>query len=223
MERPVVVLNLKAYREATGERAVSLAGMAERVAREKRADIWIAPQTTDIYRVSRVVDRVRVMAQHVDPVEPGAATGHVTLLAIMEAGARGTLVNHAEKRVPLEQIGKTIEMAKRAGVMVVACARDENEAVEIARLGPDFVAVEPPELIGGNVSVSSARPELVSRSVESVKSVSPNVGVLVGAGVKKREDLDRAIELGASGVLLASGFVKAEDPESFLRSLLGSY
>jgi triosephosphate isomerase len=82
------------------------------------------------------------------------------------------------------------------------------------------VAVEPPELIGGDFSVSRAQPELVKGTVDAVKAVSPEVKVLCGAGVKSGEDVRKALELGSEGVLLASGVVKAKDVEQAIRDLV---
>ena len=47
-----------------------------------------------------------------------------------------------------------------------------------------------------------------------------DVAVLCGAGVKTGEDVRTALDLGARGVLLASGVVKAKDPEAVLRDLI---
>ena len=44
--------------------------------------------------------------------------------------------------------------------------------------------MEPPELIGGDISVTTADPSIVSDTVAVVKAVNPNVRVLCGAGVK---------------------------------------
>jgi triosephosphate isomerase len=49
--------------------------------------------------------------------------------------------------------------------------------------------------------------------------VDRDVGVFCGAGVKDRRDVRKALELGTVGVLLASGVVKAKDPEKALRDL----
>ncbi len=46
------------------------------------------------------------------------------------------------------------------------------------------------------------------------------VRVLCGAGVKTGKDVAAALSLGAEGVLLASGVVKAKDPYSVLRDLV---
>ena len=79
----------------------------------------------------------------------------------------------------------------------------------------DVIAVEPPELIGGDISVSTARPELISDSVQKISKVP----VLVGAGVKNGADVRIARKLGAVGVLIASGVTKANDPEAVLLDL----
>ena len=46
------------------------------------------------------------------------------------------------------------------------------------------------------------------------------IPVLCGAGVKTRADVEKAMELGAAGILLASGVVKAEDPGAVLTELV---
>ncbi|MCJ7488664.1 MAG: triose-phosphate isomerase, partial [Thermoplasmata archaeon] len=73
--------------------------------------------------------------------------------------------------------------------------------------------------IGGDMSVTTANPEIVSESVRVAKKAFPGVKVLCGAGVKTGEDAAKAIELGTNGVLLASGVVKASDPKRVLLDL----
>ena len=88
-----------------------------------------------------------------------------------------------------------------------------------SRQKPNFIAVEPPELIGGDISVTTADPGIVSGSVAAVTDIDKNIKVLCGAGVKNGKDVAKSIELGAEGVLLASGVVKAKDKESVIRDL----
>ena len=95
-----------------------------------------------------------------------------------------------------------------------------DSAVMLAKLEPSILAVEPPELIGGDISVTKAKPEVVSETVEGVHRVAPRVPVFCGAGVKNGADIRKAIELGAEGVLLASGIVKAKDPRAALLDLV---
>ena len=101
----------------------------------------------------------------------------------------------------------------------IVCTNNIATSKAAAALLPNFIAVEPPELIGGNISVTTADPGIVSGSVDSVKKIDENVRVLCGAGVKNGKDVAKSIELGAEGVLLASGVVKAKDKESVIRDL----
>jgi triosephosphate isomerase len=82
------------------------------------------------------------------------------------------------------------------------------------------VAVEPPELIGGDVSVSQADPDIVENAVDAAAAVDDSVDVLCGAGISSGEDLVSAGDLGASGVLLASGVAKADEPKEALADLV---
>jgi len=46
--------------------------------------------------------------------------------------------------------------------------------------------------------------------------------ILCGAGIVSGEDVKKAVELGADGVLVASSIVKAQDWEAKIRELAGS-
>ncbi len=209
---PILIINFKTYPEATGKRAIELARVAEKIAKELGVCIAVCPQHVDLPKVAESVE-IPVLAQSIDPVEPGAHTGHITALAVKEAGAVGTLVNHSEKRVRLDEIRKVIEECRKYNLYCIACAATCREAAAIAILEPTAVAVEPPELIGTGRAVSKERPELITESVELVKKVAPNVPVLCGAGIESGEDVKRALELGAQGVLVASAIVKAKNWE----------
>ena len=214
MNLPIIITNFKTYEEGTGAKALELAKAHAKVATETGVSFGIAVQPTDLTMLSASIS-LPVFAQHVDAVDFGANTGAILPATVKSSGATGTLLNHSEKRVSMDHIKKAIEMAKALNLFTIVCAIDDNEAREIAKMGPDLIAVEPPELIGGDISVSKANPDLIKRSVEAVGKGK----LLVGAGVKTGEDIRIAIELGASGVLLASGVVKAKNPEEVLREL----
>jgi len=168
--------------------------------------------------VARSVD-LPVLSQHVDAKAQGAATGWVTPQAVKAAGAVGTLLNHSERRGLLADLGASVAASRQAGLLTIVCTDTEATSAAAAALKPDFVAVEPPELIGGNVSVTDARPEVVIEAVKAVRRVDEGVKVLCGAGIKSGKDVRKAVELGASGVLVASGVVKAKDPKAAVLDL----
>src|SRR2546429_499067 len=74
--------------------------------------------------------------------------------------------------------------------------------------------------VADDVSVTTAKPEVISRALDRIHAVNPKVVVLCGAGVRTRKDVAKALELGTSGVLLATGVVKSKDPEGALRDLI---
>ncbi len=211
------MINFKAYAQGMGRKAIRIALAAEEVAQETGVEIIVVPNAVDLVKVKEAVG-VPVFAQHVDAVHPGAHTGSILPEMLKEWGIDGTLINHSEHQVTLPELEYTIARSQELGLDVIACATDERIADAIADLRPTAVAVEPPELIGGNVSVSTARPEVIERAVALVQACS-SVPVLVGAGVKTAEDVRKAIELGASGVLVASGVVKAKDPKKAIEEL----
>lgn len=218
-DRPVVILNYKLYAEATGRKSVDLTKALERAALGKRVTLAVAPQASDIHRVASSTSLV-VLAQHVDSARPGNGTGATLVEAIADAGARGSLLNHAERRLTLAEIDAAGRRLADAGLARVVCTDTARTTRAAATLQPEFVAIEPPELIGGDVSVTSAEPAIVRDAVAAAKGVAPKVRVLCGAGVKTGVDLAAALKLGADGVLLASGVMKAKDPGAALADLL---
>lgn len=212
---PTIIVNYKTYSQSVGEKGLELTKLIEK---ESTVNWAICPQTTDI-RLNRNNTNLPIFAQHVDPIRPGSNTGHTLLQSLKKAGIDGTLINHSEKQIKLSDIEKIVDMCKKENLTTIVCANNPEVASAAAALSPDFVAYEPPELIGGDISVSSAKPQVVKEAVKRVKSVNKKVEVLCGAGVKNGEDVLKAIELGTKGVLLASGLVKSSDPKKVIIDL----
>jgi len=212
------VINFKTYLEATGKKALELARAAERVSRERGVQVAVAPQFTDIEKISESTETL-VFAQHIDPVRPGAFTGHVLAEAAKAAGAEGTLLNHSERRMRISEIEECVEIARSAELLSLVCANTSGVSAAIASFNLDIIAIEPPELIGTGVAVSKARPELISNTVKRIRAVNGSVKVLCGAGVSTPEDVAKALQLGSQGVLVASSVVKSSNPERLLEEM----
>jgi triosephosphate isomerase len=220
MKKPLIVVNFKTYAESTGEKAVKIARYCEEVSQDHGVSIVAVPQIPDIYRVATSV-KIPVFAQHIDGAGAGSFTGHITAESVREAGASGTLINHSERRLLLSDIDSAVRAAKKAELSMIVCTNNVAVTSAAAALSPDFVAIEPPELIGSGIPVSKADPEIVRGSVAAVRKIDRGVKVLCGAGISKGEDVAAALELGTSGVLLASGVIKAKDPMAALLDLVG--
>lgn len=218
LKTPVIVLNVKTYAEATGGKALDIAILMDKISQETGVSMAIAVQATDISMCAGKVN-IPVFAEHIDPIKPGSHTGWTLPEAVKAAGAVGTLINHSEHRLRVADIDACIARAKELNLDHIVCSDSVSTSKVVAAFSPNFVAVEPPELIGGDISVTTADPGIVSDTVNAVKDIDKNVKILCGAGVKNGRDVAKAIELGADGVLLASGIVKAKDRESVIRDL----
>lgn len=213
----ILVINFKTYKEATGSKAIRLAMICKDVSRKYRVEVFVSPQYADIEKVAKL--KIPTLAQHIDAVDEGAHTGHTSMLSVKTAGGIGTFLNHSERKLTLGKIKKTIELSKKYKLLTFCFAATVEEGKKIAEYSPDFLLYEPSELIGTGVSVSKTRPEVITKFVKAVEKVNPYITVLCGAGITSGEDVKAALELGAKGVALASGFVKSRYPKRVLEEL----
>lgn len=218
MREPLIVVNFKTYPQVEGKKAWDLAKVCEKAAIETGVSIAVCPPMPELSRIASEVE-IPVLAQGADMARSDPRTAHVTVGAIRAAGSAGTLLNHSERRLILADLEDLVTTCRASGLLTIVCTNNLATSLAGAMLGPDYIAMEPPELIGGDISVTTANPGIVRDTVEAVRRVRPEVKVLTGAGVKDARDLSMALELGTVGVLLASGIVKAKDPGSALVSL----
>jgi triosephosphate isomerase (TIM) len=206
--KPVIIVNFKTYKQ--GDSAVSLAKQIQKVSK----DIIIGVEATDIYPIKKATN-LNVYSQHVDYFEPGRNTGFILPEAVKKDGAVGTFLNHSEHRLTFDVIKKTILRCKEINLKTAVFAKDLYEAQKIKKLKPDYLIIEPPELVAGDISISKAKPELIKRISSRLKS-----SFIVGAGIKTNEDVKIAFELGASGIAVSSAITKSSNPAKALSTLL---
>lgn len=227
MQTPLLLVNCKNYGPKTGELAIDIAKAAAAVTQERKAagkkdvTIAIAVPATDISSVAHT-GLTPVFAEHIDADKPGARTGKVIVENVKAAGAVGSLVNHSEDPVSAQTVKAVVARAKEAGLLTVVCAKDDATSAALAAYEPSFIAMEPPELIGGNISVSTAQPELISKTVAAVKAVA-DIPILIGAGVKNAQDVRVGVQLGAVGILVASGVTNNNDKKAAITDLANGF
>ncbi len=218
IKKPIFITNFKTYSQAVGINAVKLAKVHEKVAQSTGKSIGIAVAASDIYRVSQAVN-IPVFAQHIDPIDYGSFTGHILPQNVKNAGAIGTLLNHSERRIEADILDNSLACAQKSSLVRIVCAESPSEVEQFSTLEPDFIAFEPPELIGSqDKSVSSEAPESITASVNQ----SNGIPILVGAGINCAKDIKVALKLGAKGFLVASAIVKANNPEKALTELVNA-
>ncbi|MCE4617852.1 MAG: triose-phosphate isomerase [Desulfurococcales archaeon] len=218
MSDKILIVNYKAYIHAFTQNGITIAEAARKLrAKLSSTRIILAVPSPLLYKILEVYDDVYL--QHVDPVSPGSHTGFLPAKALEYLPVKGTLVNHSEHKLVYRSITQIIDDVRSVGKEVVACADTPGEAAGLAYIRPTMIAVEPPELIGTGIPVSKAKPEIITNGVKAVHSIDPSIPVLAGAGITSGEDAVKSLELGASGVLVASAIVKAKDPAGKLEEL----
>ncbi len=212
MKTPILIINYKTYPSSTGSQAIAIAKASEKVGKEYNVNVMVAVPYTMIEKIASQIN-IPVLAQHVDPIPPGRGTGFTTVEAIREAGAKGSLVNHSEHKITISDAQKIIERLHENKLLAIGCGDTPEAAAAIGVLGADIIAMEPPELIGTGISVSKAKPETIIKTIKIIRETfSIDKPILVGAGVTDKTDAEKAIALGAQGILVASSVMKAKNP-----------
>lgn len=216
-----LIVNFKNYPEVLGRGSLELARMAQAVADGTGVEVIVAPPTPMLGIVSSEV-RIPVYSQDISGGVGEKTTGAVLPEGVRAAGATGTLLNHSEARKSRAELKVLVPRAERASLKVCLCAQTAAEAAKLSAFSPRYLAVEPPELIGSGVAVSRAKPGLIRNSVAALRRAGFEGGILCGAGIVSGEDVKKAVELGADGVLVASSVVKSKVWKTKLEELAGS-
>ena len=218
----MIFVNFKTYEETAGEKGLNLIRVIEAVAGESQIKIIPAVQVIDLENILEKT-KLEIWVQSIDPVDHGAHTGSILAEEVAEAGAKGTLLNHSEKKFnDFNQLSLANEKALASGLKTLIFASDTEELSRVLDLKPTFVSYEPPDLIGSTeVSVSQAKPEIVSQAAKMAKE--KGIPLIVGAGIHSGQDVRRSLELGAAGVALATDVVKAQNPREELLDLVKGF
>lgn len=201
------IINYKNYEEISGAKAAKLAIVAQKVAKKYRVKIAIAPP----HHLLGIKYTGPVLAQHTDNSKTGSTTGFVIPELLKASKVSGSLINHSEHRIAAKDIEDLVNRFRQLKMISVVCVQNVIEVAKYAKLNPDYIAIEPPELIGSGKAVSTERPELITESVKAVQKAENSTKLLCGAGIVSGQDVRKAIELGSSGILVASGIIKAKN------------
>jgi triosephosphate isomerase len=203
------IINCKNYEEISGDKIIKFVKVAEKVAKKFKVKIAIAPPQHLIGAISN--SSISILAQHVDDSKIGSTTGFMIPELLKKSKVKGSLINHSEHRISSKEIQKLVLKLKELKMISIVCVKDVAEVKKYIKLNPDYIAIEPPELIGSGKAVSKEKPELIIKAVKAVKDEENKTKLLCGAGIISGEDISKAKELGSKGILVASGVIKAKD------------
>jgi triosephosphate isomerase len=216
---PFFEIGPKAY--LYGKEVVKLARHADRVSSKYQVQIIFTPQAVDIPVLARVTKDLLIFAQHMDSLPVGRGVGSILPEAVKAAGAVGVLLNHAEKKLSMAELERTIWRADQVGLASMACADNLEEAVVVARMHPNIIIAESPDLIG--VGKRALNDHLTISGINNaVWSVDPEIRVLHGAGISCGQDVFDIIAAGSQAAGSTSGILKAEHPFTMLEEMISS-
>ncbi len=203
------IINCKNYEEIAGPKIDKFIKTAEKISKKYKVKIAIAPPQHLLSQVSK--SSLVILAQHLDNSKVGSTTGFMIPELVKKSNVNGSIINHSEHRIPSKDIKELVARLKKLKMISVLCVRNVAEVKKYVKLNPDYIAIEPPELIGSGKAVSKERPELIANAAQSVKSAKNKTKLLCGAGIISGEDVAKAIQLGSKGILVASGIVKSKN------------
>lgn len=215
IQSPFFVVNPKSF--LFGEPLMDLARYADQLAKEYPIDILFTAPLTELANVVQECPNLIVTSQHMDSIESGDSMGRVLAESLKQVGVKAVVLNHADNPMPSSVLAKTIQRAKVVGLQTIVCADSVQEGRAMAVLQPDIVLAEPTELIG-QAQISDR--EYVISTIEKIKEINPNVLVEQGAGIRSEKDVTELLQLGADGVGVTSGIVKAENPKEMMKRMI---
>jgi triosephosphate isomerase len=203
------IINLKNYLEVAGDNTSRIVKDAEKVSQILNVDIIVSPPQPYLALITKQT-KLKVIAQHIDIKKPGSTTGYYIAEIIKEIGVYGSLINHSEHTLKIDEIKQSIDKLKELNMESFVCVKTIEELKEILPFEPDFIAIEPPELIGTKKSISSEKPSLIKECHNVIKGYQKSQ-LICGAGINRKEDIEIALENGASGILVSSSITKSNN------------
>ena len=204
------VINLKNYLETSGDNTIKIVKDAERVSEQLNVEIIISPPQPSLALIAKQ-SKLKVISQHIDVKKTGSTTGFYIPEIIEKVGAKGSLINHSEHEIEIDEIKQSIEKLKELNLISIVCIKTFEGLKEILAFEPNYIAIEPPELIGTQKSISSEKPFLIRECSSVINKESQKSKLICGAGINKMEDVKIALDNGSTGVLVSSSITKAKN------------
>ena len=203
------IINCKNYEEISGDKIKKFIKIAEQVSKKYKVKIAISPPQHLIGLVAN--SSITILAQHIDDSKIGSTTGYIIPELLKKSKVKGSLINHSEHRISSKEIEKLVLKLRELKMISIVCVKDVAEVKKYLKINPDFIAIEPPELIGSGKAISTEKPDLIQKAAKIVNDSKNKTKLLCGAGIVSGEDVAKSLELGSKGILVASGIIKAKN------------
>lgn len=215
---PHFQVNFKIYPGTWGEDGLDIARNIGRIQEETGTQFVLTPQLPDLRLIAESTD-LTITAPYMDAVEPGRGMGRILPETIVDAGAAGVVINHAENRDTLADLETKIRRCHELNLDSIVCVDSVEMGRSVAEFDPDALVFEKPEDISTERAITQTHPERVREFIAALDEANPRTKVLVGGGISTPDDVRRAFELGADASGAASAVSLAEDREELLTAI----
>lgn len=209
----MIFVNFKSYQSGTGEKGFKIAEYCQKVSLKGEIKFIPVVQTVDIYQVSQELDD-GVWVQNADDKKAFKNTGYITVYALKQAGAVGIFINHSDCPKKLSEIKNLISMSKKYGLKSLVFAKNSQEVKQFDKLKPDFVSLEDPKLIASKIAMVDKYEHELRKIIKNTKTP-----FVIGAGIRTKKHYQKALKLGAVGVVLSSQIMEADSPKRAIEDL----
>ena len=243
MRRPVIAGNWKMFKTRAETRAF-LEALKPLVSRSTHCDIVVAPPFTALAAAVEAASgsAISIAAQNAHWEREGAFTGEISMKMLVEAGCRGVILGHSERRQYFgetdETVNKKLKAALEAGLEPIVCVGEtlaEREAGQTdavlhrqferglaALTAQDFsrilLAYEPVWAIGTG---RTATPEIAASAHKHLRELAAKqftperaaaLRILYGGSVKPDNIRGLMAQMEIDGALVGGASL---DPQSF--------
>ena len=213
----MIFVNLKTYENGTGNKALEFAKNLQKLQEDIDVPVTLLVQATDI-RLLATNTTVNIWGQHMDNIVYGKSTGYILPQSLIDAGAKGTILNHAEHKLPITDLSTLINQYKKENFGILVSGTSPEEVTVLDQLEPTFLGYEPQEYIGTKTSVVEAAADIIQSILSKVKSP-----LVIGAGIHKPEHITEGLNMGVKGFLISSDVLLSLDPVQRLKEYMLAY
>ncbi len=208
--RGPLIINLKNYLETAGDNTIKIIKDAEKVSEKTDVEIIVSPPQPSLALMTSQTN-LKIISQHIDIKKSGSSTGYYIPEIIQKVGAFGSIINHSEHEIKMEEIRQSIEKLRELNLISIVCIKSAKDLKNILDFKPSYIAIEPPELIGTQKSISTEKPYLITECSNIINDEKTETKLICGAGISTKEDVKIALENGSSGILVSSSITKSSN------------
>jgi len=242
MRKPIIAGNWKLNKTISEARSFA-AELSQNLSDVHDIEIMIAPIYTALHAVSEKLQDspIQLVAQNCYPSETGAYTGEISPLMLKDAGCKGVIIGHSERRQLLGEtdslINQKIKMALTSGLKVLFCIgetleeKDQGTTYDVltaqikggltdltaAQMANVVIAYEPVWAIGTGKTASSDQAQDVHSFIRGLvlglfdQQTADACRILYGGSVKPSNVDDLLAQEDIDGALVGGASLNPED------------